>query len=274
MLTSPFNPDSSLVHTVKLSPNHGDRVNSRIPDMLVLHYTGMPEPEGALEWLCSADSKVSSHYYVFDDGRIVQCVPEDKRAWHAGESFWANETDINSCSIGIEIANPGHDHHYPDFPARQIASVTALCRSIVKRRLIPAERVLAHSDIAPGRKKDPGEKFPWRILHNSGVGYYVEPVPVTPGPSFALGDSGEVISSFQLLLAEYGYRVSVAGEFDELTRDAVTAFQRHFRQERVDGVMDSSTLLTLQTLIDSRSQAGAQNAADPVQFDGGFLRRS
>ena len=201
MSVPPFNPDSSLVHDVVLSPNHGARVGDRLPDMILLHYTGMPESQGALEWICSPQSKVSAHYYVFEDGRIIQMVPEALRAWHAGESFWANDTDINSCSIGIEIANPGHDHKYPDFPARQIAAVTALCRSIIKRRLIPAERVLAHSDVAPGRKSDPGEKFPWRILHNSGVGHWVEPLPIVPGPDFTIGDRGDVIASFQLLLA-------------------------------------------------------------------------
>lgn len=258
-----FNPDSSLVAEVIPSPNFGERVADRLPDMLLLHYTGMPESQGALEWICSPKSKVSAHYYVFEDGRIVQCVPEALRAWHAGESFWANDTDINSCSIGIEIANPGHDHKYPDFPARQIAAVTALCRSIVKRRLIPAERVLAHSDVAPGRKKDPGEKFPWHILHHSGVGYWVEPLPIVPGPDFTIGDRGDVIASFQLLLAEYGYRVPTEGAFDEATRDAVIAFQRHFRPERVDGVVDSSTLMTLQALIDSRASKPGQAPAKP-----------
>jgi len=247
-----FQPDTSLAADVTPSPNHGARVGERLPDMIVLHYTGMPEPQGALEWLCSPQSKVSAHYYVFEDGRILQCVPEILRAWHAGESFWANETDINSCSIGIEIANGGHDHGYPDFPPRQIAAVTALCRSIVKRWQIPAERVLAHSDIAPGRKKDPGEKFPWRVLHGSGVGYWIEPVPIVPGPDFSVGDRGDVITSLQNLLAEYGYRVPLNGEFDEATRDAVAAFQRHFRPTRVDGVVDSSTLMTLQALLDSR----------------------
>ncbi len=269
-----FNPDTSLVADVVPSPNRSERVNDRIPDMILLHYTGMPEPQGALDWLCSLESKVSAHYVVFENGRIVQCVPENLRAWHAGESFWANDTDINSCSIGIEIANPGHDDGYPDFPSRQIAAVTALCRSIINRRQIPPERVLAHSDVAPARKKDPGEKFPWRILHGSGVGYWVEPVPIVPGPDFVMGDSGEVIASFQHLLAEYGYRVPLEGEFDETTRDAVTAFQRHFRPARVDGVVDSSTLMTLQALLDSRPPEHAARNQGAVDFSGGFLQRS
>ena len=113
-----------------------------------------------------------SHYIVLEDGRIVQCVPESKRAWHAGVSFWAGEEDINSCSIGVEIINRGHDWGYPDFPLRQIAAVIALCRGIMLRRKVPPHRVLAHSDVAPARKKDPGEKFPWHSLANSGVGHW------------------------------------------------------------------------------------------------------
>ena len=119
-------------------------------------------------------------------------VPESRRAWHAGQSSWAGETDINSCSIGIEIANPGHDHGYPDFPKRQIAAVTALCRSIQTRNTIPPTRVVAHSDVAPARKQDPGEKFPWRTLYDSGVGHWVKPAPIMDfGQTFLPGDRGE-----------------------------------------------------------------------------------
>lgn len=246
-----FQPDSSLVSDVLVSPNHDARADGREPDILLLHYTGMPEPQGALEWLCNPNSKVSAHYYVFEDGRIVQCVEERRRAWHAGESFWGADTDINSCSIGIEIANSGHDHKYPDFPVRQITAVTALCRSVIARRNIAPERVLGHSDVAPSRKRDPGEKFPWRTLYLSGVGHWVEPVPIVPGPDFTRGDRGEVIASLQESLARYGYHVPTDGEFDGLTSDAVTAFQRHFRPERIDGVVDSSTLMTLQNLLDA-----------------------
>ena len=126
---------------------------------------------------------------VLEDGHIIQCVPEARRAWHAGQSFWAGETDLNSRSIGIEIANSGHDYGYPDFPRRQIAAVIALCRSILTRHRIPADRVLAHSDIAPTRKQDPGEKFPWRILHDSGIGLWVKPAPFGKDRRiFVLGD--------------------------------------------------------------------------------------
>src|SRR5271156_4887349 len=198
MLNRVFPANSSVVADVRPSPNHDERAGGRSPDMIVLHYTGMPDAEAALDRLCDPLSKVSAHYLVFEDGRVVQMVQEARRAWHAGLSSWAGETDINSCSIGIEIANPGHDYGYPDFPKRQIAAVTALCRGIQTRNPIRPERVLAHSDVAPSRKHDPGEKFPWQTLWDSGVGHWALPAPVSEGgPMLALGDSGEAVSSIQ-----------------------------------------------------------------------------
>ena len=194
-----FTPDSSVVAEVVPSPNHGERNGDRRPDMIVLHYTGMQDAQSALELLRARGSNVSAHYFVFEDSRIVQMVPESRRAWHAGKSEWAGETDINSCSIGIEIANPGHDHGYPEFPRRQIAAVTALCRSIFTRHRIPADRVVAHSDIAPSRKKDPGEKFPWKSLHDSGIGLWIKPVPVVPNGPIETHDG--VSRSFWFLAA-------------------------------------------------------------------------
>ncbi len=221
--------------------------------MIVLHYTGMPDATAALDLLCTPGSEVSAHYFVFEDGRIIQLVQESRRAWHAGTAFWAGETEINSCSIGIEIANPGHDHGYPDFPKRQIAAVTTLCRSIQTRNTIPAARVLAHSDVAPSRKIDPGEKFPWRTLHDSGVGHWVKPVPIMNFvQTLSPGDRGDPVAALQKALRDYGYGVEVSGEYDVATRDVVSAFQRHFRPERIDGVADASTRGTLQELLGTR----------------------
>jgi N-acetylmuramoyl-L-alanine amidase len=255
-----FEPDTFMVAEVVPSPNADERAGGP-PDLILLHYTGMRTGEAALERLTSADSKVSSHYVVFEDGRVVQCVPEDKRAWHAGVSHWAGETDINSRSIGIEIVNPGHEFGYPDFPLRQIAAVIALCKGIIARRgPIDPERVLAHSDVAPSRKQDPGEKFPWELLSESGVGHWVRAAPLNvPGPTLAPGESGEPVARLQRMLKSYGYGADETGTYDDRTRDIVTAFQRHFRQSRVDGVADASTLLTLRALLDARpqpSQAG------------------
>jgi N-acetylmuramoyl-L-alanine amidase len=251
-----FTPDSCVVAEVLGSPNHNERKDGRRPDMIVLHYTGMRDADAALERLNKPKGEVSAHYFVFEDGRIVQLVPESRRAWHAGAGSWAGESDINSCSIGIEIANPGHEFGYRDFPSRQIAAVTALCRSIQTRHSIVATRVLGHADIAPGRKQDPGERFPWRTLFDSGVGHWVKPAPITTdGMRLSLGDHGEAVEALQSALQDYGYGVEVNGNYDSDMHDVVAAFQRHFRQERVDGVVDESTRATLQELLAQRGRA-------------------
>ena len=251
---STFPPDSFIVADVAPSPNLDERKDGRPPDMILLHYTGMQTGAAALARLTMAVSKVSSHYVVFEDGRIVQCVPEEKRAWHAGVSSWAGETDINSRSIGIEIVNPGHEFGYRDFPLRQTAAVISLCKTIITRRgPIGAERILGHSDVAPARKQDPGEKFPWGLLSESGVGHWVRAAPLDlDGATIKPGDRGEPVARLQRTLRSYGYGIEETGTYDDATRDVVTAFQRHFRPARVDGIADPSTLLTLRALIETR----------------------
>ena len=253
-MSTPFRPDSKLVSDVAPSPNHEDRAGGRAPDLLLLHYTGMKSALAALACLRdgSGPRRVSCHYFVDEDGTISQLVAESRRAWHAGEAFWEGERDINSCSIGVEIVNPGHEFGYRDFPPHQMDAVTALCRDIVARRKIRAERVLAHSDVAPSRKQDPGEKFSWEKLHKAGVGHWVAPTPISDAAQLAFGDRNETVSLLQSQLAKYGYGISTTGEYDATTRDVVTAFQRHFRPARVDGVADASTLRTLTDLLATR----------------------
>ncbi|WP_417686209.1 N-acetylmuramoyl-L-alanine amidase [Roseibium sp.] len=241
--------DTSVKAKVHPSPNHNDRALGAPIDMLVLHYTGMKSAEEALQRLCDPRTEVSAHYFVYEDGRILQCVPEARRAWHAGKSFWKGETDVNSRSIGIEIVNPGHEWGYTDFPEAQIAAVAELCADICRRHSIHPWMVLAHSDIAPERKEDPGEKFPWATLAKAGVGHYVDPVPVTTGLFMQEGESGQPVEAVQSMLAIYGYDVDITGHFDTRTRYAVTAFQRHFRPEKVDGIVDQSTIETLHALL-------------------------
>ena len=241
--------DTRLADEVRPSPNHNMRRGGAEPDMLLLHYTGMPDALGALERLCDPASEVSCHYFVFEDGRIVQLVAEARRAWHAGIAVWAGEQDINSCSIGVEIANPGHDGGYPDFPEAQMQAVEALCRDIVERRAIAPQRVLAHSDVAPRRKSDPGEKFDWARLARAGVGLWIEPAPILTGDDLGPGDAGPVIAGLQRDLVRFGYALTVNAVFDEATGDVVAAFQRHFRQVKVDGRADSSTIETLRSLL-------------------------
>lgn len=261
---STFAADSPLAAEVLPSPNHGARVGEGVgvarPDILLLHYTGMESTAQAVEWLRSPERQVSAHYVVFEDGRILQLVPEARRAWHAGVSAWGGARDINSRSIGIEIANPGHDFGYPPFPAIQIEAVTALCKDILTRHPIPPDRVLAHSDVAPTRKDDPGEKFPWETLHRFGVGHLVEETPPVDGRFFMRGEHGQPIEALQAMLALYGYEVPVSGTYCDQTEAVVRAFQRHFRRARVDGIADVSTLQTLYRLCMSRPETGVGDA--------------
>ena len=250
-----FFPDSSVVSDVIPSANYGDRRGGRAPDMIVLHYTGMTDAEVAIRRLTVAGTEVSAHYIVREDGRIVQCVPESLRAWHAGAATWGTETDVNSCSIGVEIVNGGHDYDLPAYPLRQIAAVIALCKGIMIRRNISRDRVLGHSDVSPGRKQDPGEKFPWQLLADSGVGLYVLPAKIVPGPALGLGAMGPEVLAVQEALAAYGYTIPPSGQYDSATRDVVAAFQRHFRPARVDGITDPSTLTTLRDLLNARASA-------------------
>ncbi len=248
-----FPPDSALVNELAPSPNFEPRAGGRTPDMIVLHYTGMQTAEGALARLCEdKEPRVSCHYLVHEDGRVAQLVQEEMRAWHAGLSRWENDSDVNSRSIGIEIVNPGHDFGYPDFPAKQIEAVIALCKDLIGRHNIRADRVLAHSDVAPGRKIDPGEKFPWAALHAAGVGHFVEPGALEPKPALSVGCCGNSVTELQSMLSDYGYAIGVTGTYDAGTRDVVAAFQRHFRPTLVDGVYDSSTAQTLSRLLSTR----------------------
>jgi N-acetylmuramoyl-L-alanine amidase len=242
-------PDSPLAARFVPSPNFGERRIGR-PNCLILHYTGMPTGEAALDWLTDPASEVSSHYFVWEDGRIDQLVAEGARAWHAGKALWKGESDLNSASIGVEIVNPGHDGGSPPFPDRQIAATIALARDCLSRWNIPPERVLAHSDVAPGRKRDPGEAFPWRRLWEGGAGHWVEPAPISGEALFRHDEEGPPVRALQAMLALYGYGLELTGVYDRRTRAVIEAFQRHFRPERADGEADASTVATLKALIE------------------------
>jgi len=241
--------DTGVKARIHPSPNHGQRAQGAPVDMVVLHYTGMQTAEAALQRLCDPRTEVSAHYFVDEDGSILQCVPESRRAWHSGRSFWKGESDINSRSIGIEIVNPGHEHGYRAFPDVQIEAVIALVRDVCQRHGIHPWMVLGHSDIAPDRKEDPGELFPWDRLADAGIGLYVPPFPLGAGVLMQQGDVGQPVEAVQSMLALYGYEIEITGDFDQRTRQVVTAFQRHFRQEKVDGVVDESTIETLNALL-------------------------
>ncbi len=206
----------------RASPNHDER-NGPV-SFLILHYTGMKTAGAALDRLCDKEAEVSSHYLVEENGTVWQLVDESRRAWHAGPSFWRGETALNARSIGIEIVNPGHEHGYVPFPDVQMQAVVELCRGILARHPIAARDVLAHSDIAPDRKEDPGELFDWQRLAAQGIGVWPreECQPVDP-------------QSVRGTLAAIGYRTDLA--LPTLLR----AFQRHWRQEAVTGEADAQT---------------------------------
>lgn len=241
---------SSLVTLFCPSPNFSARKGGRRADLLLLHYTGMTSAEAALEWLTDDRANVSAHYLIDLEGNIAQMVCETMRAWHAGRSHWAGDDDINSRSIGIEIHNPGHGFGYPDFPEVQMAAVEALALDVVARNAIAPGRVLAHSDVAPQRKEDPGEKFDWARLARAGVGLWVEPEPAEEdAAALGPGHAGERVAELQRRLKAYGYGLADSGVYDEATCSVVTAFQRHFRPARVDGRADRSTRITLDRLL-------------------------
>ena len=243
-------PDSGCVNALHPSPNIEPRKTGYRPDLLLLHYTGMRSVEKAIDWLARPESKVSCHYVVAEDGTITQMVAENMRAWHAGHSFWKGSTDINSCSIGIEIHNPGHDQGYPDFPQAQMDAVARLATDIVARHRISPACVLAHSDVAPQRKIDPGEKFDWRGLALAGVGRWIAPEPVDEnGWSLGLGARSEKVAEAQHLLRAYGYGIDVTGMLDEATAFVLRAAQLHWRPARIDSLLDASTLGTIRRLL-------------------------
>lgn len=238
------------MHDIHPSPNVERRRNGLWPTILLLHYTGLPTVARAIEVLSDPRCKVSCHYVVDEDGRITQMVAESMRAWHAGLAVWKGETDINSASIGIEVHNLGHAGGYPDFQSRQMQAVRDLSRDICARHAIAPQAVLAHSDVAPSRKCDPGEKFDWAWLAAAGIGHWVSPQPIRdPARALALGASGPAVELMQRRLSAYGYGIEATGEFDLATEFVIKAFQRHFRPARIDGRYDGSTEATLECLI-------------------------
>ena len=246
-------PDSPVAARFAASPSHGERKGPL--DAIVLHYTGMASGAAALLRLCDPATEVSCHYFVAEDGGVLQLVPEARRAWHAGRSLWAGESDMNSRSIGIEIVNPGHAGGCPPFAGAQVEATIALCRDIAARHGIPPQRILAHSDIAPGRKQDPGEVFPWDTLHRAGVGHWTPPEKISGGRFLSPGESGQPVEALQAMLAMVGYGVVITGGYDAATKAVVEAFQRHFRPALVDGVADASTITTLRNLLASLPRA-------------------
>jgi N-acetylmuramoyl-L-alanine amidase len=247
----------------RASPNHasrGEPPDIRPVNMLVLHYTGMQSAAAALDRLCDPEARVSAHYLVEEDGGLWRLVPETRRAFHAGVSHWQGEADLNYVSIGIEIVNPGHEWGYRPFPEAQMAALEALCRDILARHPIPADRIVGHSDIAPDRKSDPGELFDWPRLARAGIGLW----PPAAGAPRRRGRGVGVVERVAALadLARIGYGVVPGSE-----QTALAAFQRHFRPERWDGFLDGETAIRLRAV---RMAAEATRATAATRRRGRF----
>ncbi len=223
------------------SPNFDER---QLPvTMLIMHYTGMETGAAAIDWLANPEAKVSAHYVVNEDGQIVQMVAEKHRAWHAGRSYWREVEDVNSASVGIEIVNPGHEFGYRPFPEAQMDSVVRLVKSIVDRYDIPRANVVGHSDVAPARKQDPGELFDWARLakHHLALGR----------PTKNLMDPGWTDGGFMLALQRFGYDISDGPA-------AIRAFERRFRPEMIEGLVDGELRAILLSLLLDRERGNAR----------------
>ena len=233
------------------SPNCDSRGDAMI-DMLVLHYTGMHSGEEAIQRLCDAQAKVSAHYVVEEEGRIFSLVDEASRAWHAGISEWRGRGNVNAHSIGIEIVNPGHEFGYRAFPNAQMEAVIALCKDILSRHPIPARNVVAHSDIAPARKEDPGELFDWEWLAREGVGLWPHEKrwrceDVAQEKAVSLSHHHIATPSYPLSLSTYGYPLGDSSP--EAIRKTILAFQRHFRPQKLTGIWDAECEARLAALL-------------------------
>ena len=223
------------------SPNFDERA---LPvTMLVLHYTGMQDAASAIGWLTNPEAKVSSHYVVAEDGQVLRLVAEDKRAWHAGRSYWRGITDVNSASVGIEIVNPGHEWGYRPFPEEQMAALLPLLADIVARHGIAPANVVGHSDVAPARKEDPGELFDWERLARLRL--------ALARPRKGLADPHWTPGGFLIALERFGYDVADGPA-------AVRAFQRRFRPETIDGIADGECRAVLLALLLDRERGSAR----------------
>lgn len=223
------------------SPNYNERPADSTIDTLVIHYTGMRNSEDAIKHLCNSKAKVSSHYVIDEDGGIFQLVEEKYRAWHAGASYWRGRDNVNNFSIGIELVNPGHEFGYRHFPEKQMRSLIELCKLILKRNIyIEPRNIVGHSDIAPLRKEDPGELFNWKMLAENGIGLW---------PDVNIFLEKKEVLVIQENLFSYGYKINLDGNYTEETKKVIMAFQRHFIQNKLDGIWSDEEQAKLDWLL-------------------------
>lgn len=240
-----------MLHKHLPTQNQDERPINADISILVLHYTGMATAEAALNRMQDPVAKVSAHWCIDEDGKIYSLVPERLRAWHAGLSYWRQKSLVNDISIGIELVNPGHENGYRPFPAGQMKSLTWLAKQIISRHKIPAQNIVGHSDVSPNRKKDPGELFDWRRLSENGIGLWPTNFNKSEVHSPTLGDGAEgaTVRALQKDLFKFGYGLHIDGFYGAESEAVIAAFQRHFRQGRVDGVADNATIAILHNLL-------------------------
>lgn len=227
------------------SPNFDARAPLDQPNAIshiILHYTDMSDCDAALARLCDPQAKVSAHYLIRRDGQSFQLVDEADRAWHAGVSYWRGQTDMNSASIGIELDYDGHvGGAVAAFPEAQMEALMALLQDIVVRHGLDPKNVLGHSDIAPGRKIDPGAAFDWMALYQAGFGLWRDDVTIEDVPLLEMGSGDKAVAPLQKALTAIGYQLAASGIYDKATATVITAFQRHFRARQIDGIADAET---------------------------------
>ena len=243
-------PKSSIDTTLNYSPNF-DLKKRRLKQIkfIIFHYTGMKKQKDAITKLTNIKSKVSSHYFIKNNGEILTLVPDLYIAWHAGVSSWKKYKSINKYSIGIEISNPGHEYTYKKFSKEQIKSILKLSTYLIKKYKIKSNFILGHSDIAPGRKKDPGEKFPWKRLSKNKIGYWhnLNEKKLFKKRNQTVNKLDK--KKFVKNLYKIGYSKNIYLNKNKYTKVLTSAFQRRFRQELVNGVIDQECLIISKNLI-------------------------
>ena len=243
-------PKSTMSTTLNYSPNF-DIKKRRILEIkfIIFHYTGMKKEKQAIKKLTNSKSKVSSHYLIKNNGEILSLVPDLYVAWHSGVSSWKKYNSINKYSIGIEISNPGHEYSYKKFSKKQIKSILKLSTFLIKKYKIKSNFILGHSDIAPDRKKDPGEKFPWKYLSKYKVGNWhnLNEKKILKNRSQKVNKSDE--AKFIKNLHKIGYTKNKFFNSRKYLKFLTTAFQRRFRQELINGIIDQECLIISKKLI-------------------------
>ncbi len=242
--------------TLNLSPNWNERPDGAVINTVIIHYTGMQTGQAALERLCNKESEVSAHYLIEENGIVHQLVNEEKRAWHAGVSHWRGCDNLNHNSIGIELVNPGHEFGYRAFPDMQIHILLGLLEEINERHPITKAGFIGHSDIAPMRKTDPGELFPWKLCWEHGFGLWSLEDGTNEEILLKLGDAGNQVQKLNELLKIIGYNITNCDVFDAETEMALRAFQAHWRQSKVSGIYDKGTKLILQDIAAQSEKYG------------------